>query len=174
MSTTITQKHFGRFKKPLTDLPNLVESQMISYRALMKTGLKELFTEFSPIKDYSAKKFNLEFVSFELGEPKCDEHYAKANKLSYEAPLRAKVKLENKGVKSSKEQEIFMADFPIMTDHGTFIINGVERVIVPQLARSFGVFFPATETKGKNYFGARIIPARGAWIEIESDPDETI
>ena len=171
---SLTQKHFGRFKKPLADLPNLVEAQNESYKWILKQGLKELFAEFSPIKDYSSKKFTLEFASFEIGKPKCDEHFAKANKLSYEAPLRAIVRLENKGLGSKKEQEIFMADFPLMTDHGTFVINGVERVIVPQLARSFGVFFTATETKGKNYFGARIIPARGAWVEIESDPDGTI
>ena len=84
--------------------------------------------------------------------------------------MRVKVKLTNKTLKTSKEQEIFMADFPLMTNHGTFIINGVERVVVPQLARNFGVLFTAQEIKGKKYFGAKIIPARGAWIEIESDP----
>ncbi len=168
---TLPKKYFSRFKKPLAELPNLVESQMVSFTALMKDGLKEIFKEFSPIRDYSEKKFDLEFVSFELGVPKYDEHYAKENKLSYEAPLRAMVKLKNKAQNSVKEQEIFMTDFPLMTDHGTFIINGVERVIVPQLARSFGVFFTTEETKGKEYFGARIIPQRGAWIEIDSEPD---
>jgi len=169
-----TQKTFGRFKKPLATLPNLVEAQIDSYKWLVENGLKEIFKEFSPIRDYSEKKFDLEFASFELGEPKYGEHYAKENKLSYEAPLRAMVRLKNRMIGSVKEQEIFMADFPLMTDHGTFVINGVERVIVPQLARSFGIFFAALEVKGRTFFGARVIPSRGAWIEIESDPDGAI
>ncbi|MCE9644285.1 DNA-directed RNA polymerase subunit beta [Candidatus Parcubacteria bacterium] len=169
-----TQKTFGRFKKPLATLPNLVEAQIDSYKWLVENGLKEIFKEFSPIRDYSEKKFDLEFASFELGEPKFGEHYAKENKLSYEAPLRAMVRLKNRMIGSVKEQEIFMADFPLMTDHGTFVINGVERVIVPQLARSFGIFFASLEVKGRTFFGARVIPSRGAWIEIESDPDGAI
>ena len=171
---TRPKKYFARFKEPKTELPNLVESQITSFDWIMKHGLKEIFKEFSPIKDYSEKKFELEFVSFEVGVPKFDEHFAKDNKLSFEAPLRAMVRLKNKAQNSVKEQEVFMADFPLMTPHGTFIINGVERVIVPQLARSFGVFFTVSEMKGKEYFGARIIPSRGAWIEIDSEPDGAI
>jgi DNA-directed RNA polymerase beta subunit len=87
--------------------------------------------------------------------------------------VRAIVKLKNKVAGTEKEQEIFLADLPVMTDHGTFIINGVERVIVPQLARSYGVFFTADEVKGKRHFGAKVIPARGAWIEIEAEPTAT-
>ena len=165
------KKYFGRFKKPFTDLPNFVEAQVVSYDWLIKHGLKEIFTEFSPIKDYSGKKFDLEFTKFELGEPKFDEYYAKEHMLSYDAVLRVMVKLKNKQLNTTKEQEIFLADFPLQTAHGTFIINGVERVIVPQLARSFGVFFTANESKGKIYFGAKIIPSRGAWVEIESESD---
>jgi len=173
MATT-PKKYFSRYKKSLTNLPNLVESQIVSYKWIVESGLKEIFKEFSPIKDYSDKKFTLEFVSFELGQPKFDEHYAKANKLSFDAPLRTIVRLTNKTNNSKKEQEIFMVDFPLMTDHGTFVINGVERVIVPQLARSFGVLFTLEEIKGRGYFGARVIPSRGAWIEFESDPDGAI
>ena len=95
-------------------------------------------------------------------------------KLSYEAPLKAKVRLTNKTTSTEKEQEIFMADFPMMTPHGTFIVSGVERVVVPQLARSFGVFFTKLEIKGKSLFGVKVIPARGAWIEIETDIDKAI
>ncbi len=168
------KKHFSRFKKSLTTLPNLVEPQILSYKWIIEEGLKELFKEFSPIKDYSDKKFVLEFVSFELGEPKTDEHFAKANKMTLDAPLRAIVRLTNKTLNTKKEQEIFMIDFPLQTPHGTFIINGVERVIVPQLARSFGVLFTIEEVKGRTYFGSRIIPSRGAWIEFESDPDGAI
>ena len=168
------KKYFAQYKDPLVKLPNLVETQLVSYQWLIKEGLKEIFKEFSPIKDYSEKKFDLEFASFELSDPKHDEYYAKDNKLSYEAPLRARVKLSNKTLKTAKEQEIFMADFPLMTSHGTFIINGVERVIVPQLARSFGIFFNSQEIKGKKYFGAKVIPGRGAWLEFESDADGLI
>ncbi len=103
-----------------------------------------------------------------------DEYGAKENKLTYDAPLKATVRLVNKALGSKKEQTIFLADFPIMTEHGTFIINGVERVIVPQLARSFGVFFSAGEVRGKTCFGAKVIPARGAWIEIDSEADGAI
>ncbi len=165
------QKMFAKYREPLTKLPNLVENQILSYKDLTEKGIVEIFREFSPLRDYSEKKFDLEFISFELSAPKYDEVYAKENKLTYEAPLRARVKLTNKILNTVKEQEIFMADFPLMTIHGTFIINGVERVVVPQLARSFGVFFDSEETKGKRYFGAKIIPSRGVWIELGTEAD---
>ncbi|MEK9168018.1 MAG: DNA-directed RNA polymerase subunit beta [Patescibacteria group bacterium] len=168
------KKYFSRYKEPLVEIPNLVGNQISSFKWLIKEGLKEIFDEFSPIKDYSGKKFELEFTSFEVAEPKFDEYHAKDQETTYEAPLRVKVKLTNKILGTSKEQEIFMADVPCMTAHGTFIINGVERVVVPQLARSFGVLFTANEVKGKKYFGAKIIPARGAWMEVEADPDGTL
>jgi DNA-directed RNA polymerase subunit beta len=168
------KKYFGRFREPLTETPNLVVSQVSSFKWLIEEGLKEVFQEFSSIRDFSEKKFQLDFVGFELAEPKFDEHTAKANKLSYEAPLKVKVKLKNFVINTEKEQEIFMADFPLMTDHGTFIISGIERVVVPQLARSFGVFFTSQELKGKKTFGAKIIPSRGAWIEFETDADGVI
>src|SRR3989344_6512954 len=170
----IEKKYFQRFKKPLAPLPNLVEMQTDSFKWLMETGLAELFREFSPITDYSGKKFQLEFAGFTLDEPKFDEYYARENNLSYETPLRAKVKLTNKTLGGTKEQELFITDFPLQTGHGTFIINGVERVIVPQLARSFGVIFTANELRGNQYFGAKIIPARGAWVEIETEVDGVI
>ncbi|HSE34534.1 MAG TPA: hypothetical protein VLB83_00275, partial [Candidatus Paceibacterota bacterium] len=106
----IKKKTFGRFKDALTEMPNLVEMQKSSYDWLVREGLKELFAEFSPISDYSKKKFDLEFVSFELSAPRFDEHYARENKLSYETPLRANVRLTNKTLGTIKEQEIFMAD----------------------------------------------------------------
>ncbi len=176
MSTIHTRekKHFGKYKPALVELPNLVEAQINSYKWLIEKGLKEVFDEFKSVRDYSEKKFQFELGEFEVQTPKFSENYAKANKLSLEAPLKAKVKLTNKILGSEKEQEIFLADFPAMTNHGTFIVNGIERVIVPQLARSFGVFFVANEVKGKNYFGAKVIPSRGAWVEIESDPDGAV
>src|SRR3990167_9752442 len=165
------KKYFGRYKPSLAITPYLVESQINSFDWLVKVGLKEIFKEFSKIKDFSEKKFQLDFTEFELGSPKHDEYFAKDNKLTFDAPLKVKVKLKNLIVGTEKEQEIFMADLPLMTSHGTFIINGIERVIVPQLARSFGVLFTSQIIKGQNYFGAKIIPARGVWIEIESEAD---
>ncbi|MCX6752972.1 MAG: DNA-directed RNA polymerase subunit beta [Candidatus Nomurabacteria bacterium] len=172
--TARPKKYFSRYKKPLIEFPNLIETQVKSFKWLVENGIGEVFKEFSPINDYSGKKFQLEFTSFSLGEPKCDEHTAKINKLSYEGLLKVRVKLTNKILGTVKEQEIFMSELPLMTAHGSFIINGVERVIVPQLARSFGVFFTEVESKGKRYFGAKIIPARGVWIEIESEADGAI
>jgi DNA-directed RNA polymerase subunit beta len=168
------KKYFSRYKKPLVEFPNLIEAQLKSFKWLVEQGIGEVFKEFSPISDYSTKKFQLEFTSFSLSECKYDENNAKINKLSYQGLLKARVKLTNKILGTVKEQEIFMSELPLMTSHGTFIINGVERVIVPQLARSFGVFFTESESKGNRYFGAKIIPARGVWIEIESESDGAI
>ena len=168
------KKLFAKYKEPFIEFPSLIETQLQSFDWLVREGLKEVFKEFSPINDYSGKKFQLEFSSFTLGDAKYDENHAKENKLTYEAQLKARVKLENKTMGGAKEQEIFLADLPLMTAHGTFIINGVERVIVPQLARSFGIFFTEAETKGKRTFGAKLIPARGVWIEIETDADGTL
>ena len=141
---------------------------------MLKEGVAELFKEFSPIDDYSEKKFTFEFLSVEFGEPKFDENTAKEMQQSYTTPLRAKVKLTNKILGTDNTQEIFMADFPLMTTHGTFIINGVERVLVPQLIRSFGILFVTNERRGKNYFGAKIIPSRGAWVEFETDHTDAL
>ncbi len=168
------KKYFERYIKPRVELPNLVYPQIESFEWLIKEGIAEVIKEFSPLSDYSGKKFDLEFSSFEIGEPKCDEFHAKENMLTYDAPMRAKVKLKNKTLGTEKEQEIFLADFPMMTDHGTFIINGVERVVVAQLARSFGVFFGQQVLKGSPYFTAKVIPSRGAWVEFESEPDNVV
>lgn len=170
----LPKKYFSKFKKPLAQMPNLVKDQVESFKWLVEHGVKEVMDEFAVINDFSGKKFKFEFLSFELEEPKYDEYYAKEKKLSYEAPLKARVRLTNKTLNTSKEQELFMTEFPMMTSHGTFIVSGIERVIVPQLARSFGVFFTKTEIKGRALFGAKIIPSRGAWIEIETDVDKSI
>jgi len=168
------KKYFSRYKEPMIKLPNLVKPQLDSYKWLLEEGIRIIFNEFSPVKDYSGKKFELEFVNFELSDPKYDEFYAKEHKLTFEAPLRVRIKLKNKVLKTEKEQEIFLADFPLMTTHGTFIINGNERVIVGQLTRSFGVSFTERIIKGKKYFGAKIIPSRGAWVEIESEAPDVL
>ncbi|MEA2715567.1 MAG: DNA-directed polymerase subunit beta [Candidatus Parcubacteria bacterium] len=168
------KKYFSRYQAPLTSMPHMVESQLNSFSWLLEHGFSNLLKEFSPIRDYAEKKFELSFSNLELVRPKYDEHFAKNNKMNYEGQIKVRVTLKNKSLNVTKEQEMFLADFPLMTDHGTFIINGVERVIAPQLARSFGIFFTSSELKGKNYFGAKIIPARGVWMEIESDADGTI
>ena len=168
------KKYFKNYKKPLLKLPDLFEGQVSSFKWLLKDGIQEVLNEFSPITDYSGKKFEMDFLSFEIEEPKYDDKYARENKLTYEAPIKFKIKLVNKILGSQKEQEIFMSDFPLMTRHGTFIINGIERVIVPQLARSFGVIFTSNIIRGRNYFGAKIIPARGAWIEFETDANDFV
>jgi DNA-directed RNA polymerase subunit beta len=165
------QKYFGKFREPLVKMPSLVESQIGSFREFVEGGAERVFKEFSPISDHAGKKFELKLVKFAFGDIRWDEHYAKRAMRTYEAPLSMTVRLKNKTTGDEKEQEIFLADFPWMTAHGTFIINGVERIVVPQLARSYGVFFESVPYKGKNYFAAKIIPARGVWIEIESDPD---
>jgi len=170
----LPKKRFKNYRAPRVELPNLIEPQRESFRLFVEEGLKEVFKEFSPIADYSDKKFELLFKKYELGKPKCTPEYAKENKLTYDAPLHANVVLRNKTFGGEKDQEIFLADIPVMTEHGTFIVNGVERVIVSQLARSYGIFFTTNESKGNTYFGAKIIPARGAWVEIESEADGAI
>src|SRR3989344_4947494 len=170
----LPQKTFGAYRPPSVPFPDLVGHQRESFDWLVKNGLLELLKEFSPIADYSGKKFELAFEGFEIGEPKYDEEFARENMRTYEAPLKVSVRLLNKTFGSEKTQDIFLADIPIMTPHGSFIVSGVERAIVPQLARSFGAFFVAEQIRGKNWFGAKIIPSRGVWIEIDSEADGAI
>jgi len=152
----------------------LAEIQTTSWDWFVKKGLKELFDEISPIRDYSGKDLELYFLDYYFDEPKYDEETARFKSLFYEAPLRAKVKLVNHRNKSTKEQEVYLGDFPIMTNRGTFIINGIERVVVSQLIRSAGIFFAADAFKARKLFGAKIIPNRGAWLEFGTDPDGTV
>lgn len=170
----LVQKTFGAYRAPRVDFPDLVGHQRESFQWLLNEGLGELFKEFSPIPDYSGKKFELRFDGFEIGAPKGTEEEVRENMRTYEAPLKASVTLINKTFGSEKTQEIFLTDIPMMTPHGSFIVSGVERAIVPQLARSFGAFFVAEENKGRQFFGAKLIPSRGVWIEIESDADGAI
>ncbi len=171
---SMPQKRLETTPAPAIDLPDLIEPQRQSFKWFTETALKEIFTEFSPITDYSDKKFELQFKKYEISAPKCTPEFAKENKLTYDASVHAHVILKNKTFESEKSQNIFLTDIPLMTEQGTFIINGIERVIVPQLARSYGIFFTANEVKGKTQFGAKIIPGRGAWVEVESEPDGVI
>lgn len=155
-------------------LPDLLETQKESYQWFFREGLKELFKEISPIKDWVGRDLELNFGDYTLDEPKFDERTARAHNATYETALRAKVKLINKKSEKTDEQEIYFGDFPLMTQRGSFVINGIERVIVSQLIRSPGVLFTSQELKGKNYYGAKLIPYRGAWLEIETDREKVV
>lgn len=170
----INKKYFSKYREAFTDLPDLAEMQLKSYDWLLKQGLREIFNEFSPILDYTGEELALEFLNHSFDEPKFDENYARINNLSYEASLRIRLRLTNKRTGEKKEQEVFLADFPMMTPRGTFFINGVERVIVSQLARSMGVYFNANLFRGRKLFGAKVIPSRGAWLEFETESDGAI
>jgi len=154
--------------KEVLPLPNLIDIQTDSYNWFVREGLSELFTEVSPVQDFTGKKFDLYFKDYHFEEPKLTEEQAKEKNLSYEAPLRAEIELVIKETGEVRTQEIFLGDFPVMTDRGTFIISGVERVVVSQLVRSPGVFFTKSESDLNDFFGAKIIPSRGAWLEIET------
>ena len=155
-------------------LPHLIEIQLNSYKWFLEKGLRELFDEVSPIKDWSNKDLELSFLDYRIDEPKYDEKAAKAHNLSYEAPLYCNLKLVNNKTKETKEQEVYLGDLPLMTKGGTFIINAVERVVISQLIRSSGVFFSSHFLRGRQLFGAKIIPDRGAWLEFETDADGAI
>ncbi|MCM1162209.1 MAG: DNA-directed RNA polymerase subunit beta [Roseburia sp.] len=161
-------------QKEVLDMPNLIEVQKDSYNWFLKEGLKEVFADISPIEDYSGH-LSLEFVDFELCEDdvkysieKCKERDA-----TYAAPLKVKVRLYNKEKEEISEHEIFMGDLPLMTETGTFVINGAERVIVSQLVRSPGIYYSIGHDKiGKELFSATVIPNRGAWLEYETDSND--
>ncbi|NQS76088.1 MAG: DNA-directed RNA polymerase subunit beta [Peptococcaceae bacterium] len=159
---------FSKLKEVL-ELPNLIEVQRYSYDWFLKTGLKEVFRDISPIQDFTGNLV-LEFLDYTLGETKYSVGECKERDFTYAAPLRVKVRLINKETGEVKEQEVFMGDFPLMTEKGTFIINGAERVVVSQLVRSPGVYFASTiDPSGKTLYTATIIPNRGAWLEFETD-----
>ena len=152
------------------EMPNLIEIQTKSYDWFIKEGLKEVFEDISPIRDY-ADNFTLEFVDHSLDDTtKYGEEECKERDVTYAAPLRVQVRLINKKTGEIKDQEVFMGDFPIMTDKGTFIYNGAERVIVTQLVRSPGAYFSVEADKSNNQlYSSQVIPNRGAWLEYETD-----
>jgi len=166
-SSLSKRKFFKR--QSMVSLPDLIESQTRSYDLFLEEGLREAVEETFPISDFTGKEMELSLGDYYLDEPKYDEATAKAKNVSYEAPLRINASILFKKTGEVREQEIFLTDLPLITERGTFIINGVERVIVSQLIRSPGVFFTADFVKGKKTFGAKIIPNRGAWLEIETD-----
>ena len=162
-------KNFSKSKTSFP-LPDLINLQKESWRIFWKEKLKELFSEISPVLDHTKKECELWFLDYKLDKPNYkNEFEAKENDDSFSAPLKVKTRLVNLKTKEIKEQEIFLCDFPLMTEYGTFVVNGIERVIISQLLRSPGVFFTAKNIRGKNHFGAKIIPNRGAWLEFETD-----
>ena len=166
----IKTKNFGKARVSL-EPSYFLALQKENWNLFWQRDLKELFEEISPIRDYTKKELELWFLDFKLGEPKYKTDLeAKQNNDTFEAPLRIRTRLVNLKTKEIKEQEVFLTDFPLMTDRGTFILNGVERVAISQLIRSPGVFFTSQVIGGKNYFGAKIIPNRGAWLEFETEP----
>ena len=164
---------YGKIEEIL-EMPNLIEIQQKSYNWFLEEGLREMFRDISPIQDFTGGLV-LEFIDYSLGEPKYEVDECKERDANYAAPLRVRVRLINKETGEVKEQEVFMGDFPLMTDKGTFIINGAERVIVSQLVRSPGVYFGKTiDTSGKTLFSSSVIPNRGAWLEMEYDTNDVL
>lgn len=162
------RRSYSRIKEVL-ELPNLIEIQTDSYKWFLDEGLREMFEEIMPIEDF-AGKLSLEFVNYQLLEPKYTVDEAREHDANYSAPLHVTLRLINKETGEIKSQDVFFGDFPLMTKQGTFIINGAERVIVSQLVRSPGVYFNSEMDKnGRETYGTTVIPNRGAWLEYETD-----
>lgn len=174
LNLTVPTRHRGNRKyftglSEVMEMPNLIEAQIRSYKWFLDKGLKELFAEINSIKDFTGKNLELFFGDYFLDKPKYDEKTAKERNTTFEAPLYVAVKLVNKVTGKTKTQDVYLGDFPLMTPRGTFVINGVERVVVSQLVKSPGVFFTGEMARGRNWYGAKIIPNRGAWLEIDTD-----
>lgn len=172
------RKHRNRVSfakvEEILSMPNLIEVQQKSYQWFLDEGLREMFRDISPIQDFTGNLV-LEFIDYALGDPKYPVEECKERDVTYAAPLRVRARLINKETGEVKEQEVFMGDFPLMTEKGTFIINGAERVIVSQLVRSPGVYFGRTQdATGKYLYSSSIIPNRGAWLEFEFDSNDIL
>lgn len=171
----VNKRVFFTSESDAVKLPNLIDHQLKSFSWFVEEGLGEIFEEINPIEDYTGQKLELRFKGYKFEEPKITAVEARENNISYETSLKATVELTNKVTGEVKEQEIYLGDYPWMTDNGTFVINGAERVVVSQLIRSAGVFFTATPSalQGRLY-GAKVIPGRGAWLEFETAANGTI
>jgi DNA-directed RNA polymerase subunit beta len=175
MSTkNLEVKKFSTHPGDFIEMPFMGEIQFNSWNWFIKKGIKELFKEISPIRDYTVKEYELYFENYSFDGPKFSEEESWQRGSTFEAALRGKIRLVNLHTKKEIAQEVYLGDYPMMTDRGTFIINGVERVVVSQFIRSSGVYFTARAIKGKKYFGAKIIPDRGSWMEFETDVDGSI
>ena len=169
-----TRKSFAKINEVL-EMPNLIEVQKNSYQWFLDEGLKEVFRDVSTITDYNGN-LELNFVDYRFDEePKYSVAECKERDVTYAAPLRVTARLNNTETGEIKESEVFMGDFPLMTDSGTFVINGAERVIVSQLVRSPGVYYSFDKDKtGKDLFKSTVIPNRGAWLEYEMDSNDVV
>ena len=169
-----TRMSFARIEEALP-VPDLIEVQKNSYQSFLKEGMREVLQDVSPITDYS-ETLILEFTDYSLDDkPKYTVEKCKERDATYAAPLKVTVRLTNRDTNEIKESEVFMGDFPLMTEHGTFIINGAERVIVSQLVRSPGVYYSkAIDKTGMALYSSQMIPNRGAWIEYETDSNGVI
>ena len=169
-TTTTGRRVFFTEGDQALPIPDLTAHQKDSWEDFVKSGLREVFNELNPIDDYTGQKLSLRFKDYYFKTPAEDEKTAKYNLSTYAAPLHVIVELTNKVTGEVKEQDIYFGDYPWMTERATFIINGTERVVVSQLIRSAGVFFTADEHNSKRYYGAKVIPGRGAWLEFETTP----
>ncbi|TMD48161.1 MAG: DNA-directed RNA polymerase subunit beta [Chloroflexi bacterium] len=169
---------YGKIPEMLP-VADLIETQIRSFSWFKREGLRELFEEINPITDYTGKNYELKFLDYEFGQPKFDKEECRNRDMTFAAPLRINTRLtirtgENAG--EIKESEVFMGDFPIMTEEGTFIVNGTERVVVSQLVRSPGIYFTSGEDRasGRMLYAAKLIPNRGAWLEIETSGKDVL
>jgi DNA-directed RNA polymerase subunit beta len=171
----LERRSFARIHDAI-DVPTLIETQTKSFEWFCREGLRELFDEISPITDFTGKNMELRFLDYAFGEPRYDEYECRERDMTYAAPLRVNVQLKVLSTGELKESEIFLGDFPLMTENGTFVINGAERVVVSQLIRSPGVYFKQDKdpTSGRSLHSAKLIPNRGAWLEFESNKRDVI
>jgi DNA-directed RNA polymerase subunit beta len=168
-SRATQRKRYARIPEVLP-IPNLIQLQLDSFRWFIEQGLRELFDEISPIRDFTNRVMELHFQDYEFGEPKYSEAECRTKDITFSKPLYVNVELHIKETGEIQHQRVYMGDYPWMTDLGTFIINGAERVVVSQLVRSPGVYYSATEdpASGRTLFSAKVIPNRGAWLEFET------
>src|SRR6476620_443533 len=169
-ATALARTRYARIPEVLP-IPNLIELQLDSFAWFIDKGLRELFDEISPIKDFTGKVMELQFLDYEFGDPKYSEEECRTKDLTYSRPLYVNVELLIKETGEIQRQRVYMGDYPWMTDQGTFVINGAERVVVSQLVRSPGVYYSETEdpASGRMLFSAKVIPNRGAWLEFETN-----
>ncbi|MBI2448082.1 DNA-directed RNA polymerase subunit beta [Candidatus Microgenomates bacterium] len=171
---SVSERKYFRPNDEVIAPPNLIEVQLDSYRWFLEEGLKEIFEELNPVEDFIGKNLELYFLDYKVEEPKYSEDDVRTRNLTYKAAVRCRIRLVNKNTGEIKEQSVFLGDFPLMTDQGTFIINGIERVVVSQIVRSPGVLFTSDNSSGTDLFGAKIIPDRGAWLELETSSKNII